>query len=55
MPMAFMMAAVCSGLTTAMVWLALGGSGLTAFVIYVLSGHLVMAAMLSQTALRSLR
>lgn len=55
MPMAFLMAALCTGTTTAIVWLGLGGSGLMAFVLYVLSGHLVMAGMLSQTALRGLR
>ena len=55
MPVAFLVAALCSGLTTAVVWLALGGSGLMAFVLYVLSGHLVMAAMLGHAALRALR
>ncbi len=55
MPLAFLIAAVFSGLTSAALWLSLGGSGLMAFVIYVLSGQLVMAAMLSHTALRKTR
>ncbi|KHA52108.1 hypothetical protein [Sulfitobacter geojensis] len=55
MPVVFMIAALCAGLTCAAVWLALGGSGLMAFVVYVLSGQLVIAALLGRAAIRELR
>ncbi len=55
MPLAFLMAALCAGLTTATIWFATGGTGLMAFVIYVVSGQLVMAALLGSAALRNLR
>ena len=55
MPVVFMIAALCAGLTCGAVWLALGGSGLMAFVVYVLSGQLVIAALLGRAAIRELR
>lgn len=55
MPLMFLVAALCAGMTTATVWLSLGGSALMAFVIYVLSGHLIMAAALGHAALRAFR
>jgi hypothetical protein len=54
MPIVFMFAALCAGLTSSAVWLSLGGSGLMAFVVYVMAGHLVIAALLGRAALRDL-
>ncbi|MEP5730072.1 MAG: hypothetical protein ABJL67_11965 [Sulfitobacter sp.] len=55
MPVAFLMAALCSGLTMALVWFAMGGTALGAFVVYVLSGHLILAGLLAHAAFRSFR
>lgn len=55
MPIALLVAALCAGFASTAVWLSFGGSGLMAFFIYVLSGHLMMAGMLSHAALRGIR
>lgn len=55
MPLALMLIALCSGVTAALVWLSIGGSGLLAFAVYVLTGQLVMAGLLTKAALRALR
>lgn len=55
MPVAYLMVAVCSGLTTALIWLFLDGSWLSAFMVYVLTGNLMIAAMLARVAFRKQR
>ncbi len=55
MPIALLMAALLSGLTAAVLWLSLGGSGVMAFVIYVLTGQLMIAAFLGRAVLRGSR
>jgi len=55
MPLAVLMAALCSGLAMAVVWLSFGGSGASAFLIYVLGGQAAAAGILMTTALRDLR
>ncbi|MBB4175697.1 hypothetical protein [Sulfitobacter noctilucicola] len=55
MPIALLLAAVCAGLTAATIWVVLGGTLLTAFIIYVLSGQLFMAALIANIALRGIR
>lgn len=55
MPIAFMFAALISGAVCAMVWLSLGGAAVGAFVIYALSGNMMLAALVANTAVRSLR
>ncbi|MCX7560034.1 hypothetical protein OS190_10690 [Sulfitobacter sp. F26204] len=55
MPIALLMAAFCFGLMVALLWLCFGGSGMMALVLYVLSGHLVIAGVLSQFAMRRQR
>ncbi|MFK7834856.1 MAG: hypothetical protein AB8B60_01435 [Sulfitobacter sp.] len=55
MPLGFMLAAMFSGLTMAFVWLVLGGTALGAFIAYVLSGHLAIAAMMAHAAFREFR
>lgn len=55
MPIVFMIVALCAGLTCSLVWMSLGGSGLMAFIVYVLTGHLLGAALLGRAALRNLQ
>ncbi|MDF3413481.1 hypothetical protein HKX54_03350 [Sulfitobacter sp. M57] len=52
MSVVFMIAALCAGLASGIVWLSLGGSALMAVAVYVLSGQLVLAALLGHAALR---
>ncbi|GLQ26369.1 hypothetical protein [Sulfitobacter pacificus] len=52
MSITFMITALCAGVASSAVWLSLGGSGLMAFVVYVLTGHLMIAALLGRAALR---
>ncbi|MGC1504812.1 MAG: hypothetical protein WA782_11825 [Sulfitobacter sp.] len=54
MSLVFMIAAICAGLTSSAVWMSLGGSGLMAIAVYILSGHLVIATLLGRAALREL-
>lgn len=46
MPVAYLMVAVCSGLTTALMWLYMDGAWLSAFLVYVLTGNLMIGAIL---------
>lgn len=55
MPLGLLFTAFCSGAICALLWLSLGGAALGAFVIYALSGNLMMAALVANTALRSIR
>jgi hypothetical protein len=55
MPLAFLMAALCTGLTLATIWVALGASALAGFAVYVVSGHLMIAGLLAMNAIRTLR
>lgn len=52
MPYVLLLAAICTGLTLSIVWMGLGGSALMAFVLYVLSGNLVVAGFLANIAIR---
>ena len=55
MPIAVLMAALCSGLAMAIAWMSFGGSGVSALLIYVLGGQTVAAGVLMMTALRGMR
>ncbi|KIN60792.1 hypothetical protein Z945_1771 [Sulfitobacter noctilucae] len=52
MSVALLFTAFFAGLTTATVWLVMGGSFLEAFVAYILSGHIAMMIVIAGTALR---
>lgn len=52
MPVAYIMVAVCSGLTTALIWLFLDGAWWSAFLVYVLTGNLMIAAMVVRAIFR---
>ncbi|MEW9918599.1 hypothetical protein AB2B41_03220 [Marimonas sp. MJW-29] len=55
MPIAILLAAICAGLFFALIWIGIGGTVLSALVIYTLSGNLLIAAILAQVALRNPR
>ena len=55
MPLYLLFAALCSGLVFATVWMVFGGTGLSIIAVYILSGHLAMAAMLLLAAMRGVR
>ena len=55
MPVALMIAALCTGLTTSLVWIILDGTVLGAVIVYLLSGHASIAAMAAGVALRNPR
>lgn len=55
MPIAFLLAAICAGLITALIWIGMGGTLLSALVVYVLSGNLLIAVFITQIALRNPR
>ncbi|MEM6940597.1 MAG: hypothetical protein AAF943_11675 [Pseudomonadota bacterium] len=52
MPIAYLSAAVLSGLTTALLWLYADGSFWGAFLVYVLTGNLVIAGLVAHVAFR---
>ena len=55
MPLAILLTATCAGLLLSVIWLASGGSAMTAAAIYVVAGHLAMALLLIPQALRHQR
>lgn len=55
MPILLLIAALCAGLSCAVVFLSLGGSILGAFGVYVLAGNLMMLAMLITVFVRRAR
>ena len=52
MPVAFLTAAVLSGLTMALLWLYASGGWISAFFVYVLSGNLVLWGLIARVVLR---
>ncbi len=55
MPIALLIAAICTGLTTASVWILMDGTALGAVLLYILSGHIAMAGMAAGAVLRNPR
>lgn len=52
MPVAYLTTAVLSGLMMALMWILADGGWWSALLVYVLSGNLVLAALLCRVALR---